>query len=481
MRAKEFIVEGQGLRAARPNEVYSDANGVEYEFQSWNWDFPPAPDLQYPDTEELEAGILLATNQNKHKIHWVNPNSSTRAKSFAYAIFAEKQNNQKVPPNELWIGKFFDRKNPNNTIQDKDVKAVLGLSAAGKSSAIKAESALQPGQLGLADNRARGIGSIITVVSGHAQGAMLTASLTSASTNQPIVFKDSAGIAGALQDDFCEVVAPIAMLTGHTKVTGHLAQAFSDVFGGQPKGATISFPADQNNPLVDSYIILNKVSLGVSHKGKQGAKATITNIWKAKDEAAKTTSGAVVIAKYPEAVEILDICKRESGLEQPITLGLRYQIIDQTEATALESLLENPRDPAQQLVGDAKNPNAVNKRLAAADAGKVPQTLTRIFSLGGYKSGSYVGFLCLARVAKLVADHINKDANIDFGEAIRSFLNSSAMVQAKSSVSPKGQDAEVKQINIVYPPNFTEKATIESNGYSGTQVKGKFSFSLPTT
>ena len=182
MRAKEFIVEGQGLRAAKPNEVYADANGIEYEFQSWNWDFPPAPDLQYKDTKDLEAGVLLATNQNKHKIHWVNPNSSTRAKSFAYAVFAEKRDDKTQPANELWIGKFFDRKNPNNTIQDKDVNAVLGLSAAGKSSAIKAQSALQPGQLGLADNRARGVGSIVTVVSKHPQGPMLTASLKSAST-----------------------------------------------------------------------------------------------------------------------------------------------------------------------------------------------------------------------------------------------------------------------------------------------------------
>jgi hypothetical protein len=55
------------------------------------------------------------------------------------------------------------------------------------------------------------------------------------------------------------------------------------------------------------------------------------------------------------------------------------------------------------------------------------------------------------------------------------------MVQAKSVVTVRGQDALVKIINVVYPPNFQEKAKIESNGYSGTQVKGKFSFSLPTT
>lgn len=480
MRATEFIIEGQGLRAGKPGEIYADANGVEYEFHSWNWDFPPAPDFQYASTQDLEAAVLATTGNAKDKIHWVNPNSSTRAKSFAYAVFSEKTDGN-TPPKELWIGKFFDRKNPNNTIQDKDVKAVIGLSAAGKSSTVKAESALQPGQLGLADNRPRGVGAIIKVVSEHAQGPMLTAALNAAAQNKPIVFAGGGSIQSALQDDFCEVVAPVAMISSHSQVTGHLAQAFSDVFKGALQGATISFPADQNNPLVDSYILSNGASLGVSHKGKQGAKATITNIWKAKDEAIKTPNGRKAAKEFPEAVAILDICQQEPGLKQPITLALRYGLISTSEASALESLLGTPRDPAQQLTGNPATPNAVVKQVTSVDAAKVPPALKRLFSMGGYKAGSYVGFLCLARVAKMTADHINSDKDLDFGEAIRTFLNSSAMVQAKSIVSTQGQDASVKQINIIYPPNFTEKATIESNGYSGTQVKGKFSFSLPTT
>lgn len=101
--------------------------------------------------------------------------------------------------------------------------------------------------------------------------------------------------------------------------------------------------------------------------------------------------------------------------------------------------------------------------------------------MGGYKAGSYVSFLCLARVAALVAEHINSDPEINFGEAIRSFLNSSAMVQAKTVVTTKGKDAVVKSINVVYPPNFQEKAKMESNSYYGTGIKSKFSFSLPST
>ena len=100
----------------------------------------------------------------------------------------------------------------------------------------------------------------------------------------------------------------------------------------------------------------------------------------------------------------------------------------------------------------------------------------------GYKAGSFVGFICLARVASLVAQHVNADTTIDFGEAIRSFLNSSAMVQVKCHIKATGSsDAALESVNVVYPPNFTQKARMESNWYSGKQIKGGFSFSLPTS
>jgi len=474
MRASEFILlEGSGLRAGKPGEVYTSPDGVEYKFQGWHWEFPMGAELAYATPEELQAGIDEVSGGDDTKIKWVN--QAGRSKSFAYAEF--KTDNGE----ELLIGKFFQKKSPNNTILDKEVKAVAGLSAGG-SGAVKAEAALQPGQLGIADNRARTVQSLIKAVGAHEQGPMLQEALSAAAHNAPVVFAGGASIASALQDDFCEVIAPVAMIGGHPSVTGQLDQAVLDVFkGADIRKATISFPAEQNNPLVDSYIIKDGVTLGVSHKGKTGAKATITNIWKAKDEAAQTATGAAYIKKFKEAVAILDICKEQSGLTQPITLAQRYGIINPKEAQVLQAMIENARDPKYRLVGDPKNPNAVVREPTPDDFAKVPPSMRRIFKMGGYKSGSYVSFLCLARVAKLVADHINTDPKINFGEAIRSFLNSSAMVQAKSAVAPKGTDAVLRGINIVYPPNFQEKAKIESNGYSGTQVKGKFSFSLPTT
>lgn len=143
--------------------------------------------------------------------------------------------------------------------------------------------------------------------------------------------------------------------------------------------------------------------------------------------------------------------------------------------------MKNPRNPAFQLEGNLASPNAVVRNPSPNDLAKVPPELMRLFTMGGYKSGSFVGFLCLARVAHLVAEFINNDRKIDFGEAIRSFLNHSAMVQASSYVISQNDDAVLQSITVSYPPNFQGKATIRANGYSGAMVKGKFSFSLPST
>jgi hypothetical protein len=275
------------------------------------------------------------------------------------------------------------------------------------------------------------------------------------------------------------------MIAGHPMVTGQLNLALADVFGSASlKGATLGFPKDENSPLIDSYIYLGKRSLGVSSKGKSGAKATITNIWKAKREAEQGANGPALLAKYAPAAEILDICYNSSGRAQPIELAVKFNLISPEEAQALRDIVlahDVALSPEFRLTGDAKNPMAVVRNTPKRDLDRVPQTLMRIFKMGGYKSGSYVSLLCLARVAHMVAEHINTDTTIDFGEAIRQFLNSSAMVQANTVISPRGPDAVMDRVTVTYPPNFQGKAKMESNGYSGKQVKGKFSFSLPST
>jgi hypothetical protein len=478
MRAFEFLIEAVGLKGGSPGEIYTDVNGVEFKFQNWNWEFPAGEEQQYPTIQDMEAAALEQASGDKGKIIWINK-PLNRSKSFAYARF-EADDGQ-----EILIGKFYDRKNPNNTISDTEARTVAGLTAGGKdkqsSAMVKSDAALKPFNVNIGDARSRTAQSVIKTVSTHKDGAMLVAGLTAAVNGEPIIFPGAGKIVPAIQDDFGEVFAPIAMISGHPRVKGHMQEAIVDVFkGGDLSGATISYPVSLINGLIDSYIQKGGIELAVSSKGKQGAKGSIGNIHKAKEDSAKSSTGRAYIETFAKAAEILDICK-EHQRYAPLVLGLELKIISKDEDAAIRQLLSNPRDPNQQLSGDKANPSAIVKPATQEDSLKVPKILQRIFNMGGYRGGSFVGFICIARVAKLVADKVNSDPEINFGEAIRSFLNSSAMVQVKCEVGATGNDANVKTINVVYPPNFKEKAKMEANWYSGRQIKGGFSFSLPTT
>lgn len=480
MRYNEFriveskLFEGQGLRAASPGEVYVDRDGTEYEFQEWDYKYPNDAD-KFETTDDLNGAVEEITRTNPNvDIRWVN--QPGRGRAFAFAKF-------KSDGKEVWLGKYFQKVSPTNTIRDMEATAV-NLTPAKGSAATKASVNMQPGQLGVADGKQRSVDSIVEIIKSHEQGDMLTKASLEAAHNEAIVFVEGAPFKTAIQDDFCEVLAPIAIIGRHSVVSGPVDQAVADIFKGENlEGSTIMFPPEQNNPLIDSFIIKDGIQMGVSHKGKQGAKASITNIWKAKEEASKTRTGAAYIKKFSEAVAILDICKQQGQAQQPITLAERYDLIDATESAKLKELMKNPVAEELRLAGNPKAPKAVVRQGNATpeDLAKVPGELKRIFNMGGYKAGSYVSYLCLARVAALVVEHVNNDPDIDFGEAIRSFLNSSAMVQAKTVVGAKGQDAVVKSINVVYPPNFQEKAKMEANAYYGTGIKSKFSFSLPST
>jgi hypothetical protein len=483
MRVIDIILESNGIRAGTPGEPYTDANGVEYQFQAWNWQFPAATD-KYATPEDMQADIGALTGGDPNKILWVNQ-PTNKLKSFGFATFAVPTPPGQ-PKQEIWVGGYYQSKKANNTITDTQIKNVSGLTAGSAdkpaSSAIKAGARLKPFDVGIADGGKKSVNTIVKAVSTHVDGQMLSASLVATVKGEPVLFVNAAKLVPALQDDFGEVLSPIAMIAGHPQLTGQLDKAVLDVFKGQDlTGATISYPVSQINGLVDSYIHKGGMELAVSSKGKKGANGSLNNIHKAKEQAKATTTGQAYIAKFPLAVEILDICKLHQR-DAPLELGIKFGLINASEKSAIESLMADPRDPSQQLSGNPKNPGQIVKPAMPQDLAKVPPVLHRIFNMGGYKAGSFVGFICMARVASLVAQHVNADPTIDFGEAIRSFLNSSAMVQVKCHIKATGSgDAALESVNVVYPPNFTQKARMESNWYSGKQIKGGFSFSLPTS
>jgi hypothetical protein len=484
MRYREFIPEAKGLKYGTPGEIYQSQDGTQYFFKQWHSDFPPGPETQYPSSEDAKIAAEQVVGQNlpNNKVFWIGGNNPTnRMKSFVFAEF-ESQNGVAVK-----IGKFVTSKGPNNTIYDKEVRDIAGLtkySASGQKNvwAVKGELSVKPGELGIATGNPISISDINLIVKKHKNGEMLSPAIVSAATQKEIIFPGGAPFRQALEDDFCEVIAPIAIIKNNPSLTGHVEEALSDIFNNEDiSGASVKFPVGMNAPLVDSYIVSKSgKTLGVSSKGKQGAQATSTVLVKARDEAIKI-HGPAILAAFKNASDILDIIENNTSIMGPIVLAEQFNLISDVESNKLKELLVNPTNPKRA------NPLAKSTEFTLTgdrdiDIKKVPPELGRLFNLvPNYQSGSFVPYTCLAGLAKLVAQKINTDPKINFAEAAKTILNHSAMVQAYSTVVADDNNAKVKQINIVYPPRFKGNTKIESNCYHGKGIETKLKIKLPST
>ena len=484
MRFNEIISEAKGLKYGAPGEIYQSTDGEQYFFKKWNSDFPPGPEIQYPTVIEAKNAAAIATKQNlpNNTVFWIGGNNPTpRMKSFVFAEF------ESASGKSIIVGKFVTAKSPNNTIYDKEARDVAGLTkfnASGQKNvwAVKGELKLKPGELGLATGIPLSVSDIERTVRSHKDGAMLGSAIISAYSKKEIIFETGAPWRQAIEDDFCEVIAPIAILIGHSAVVGHINEAMKDIFNNEDiKNASVKFPIGMNAPLVDSYIVSKSgKTLGVSSKGKKGAQATSTVLVKARDEAVEL-HGDIITKTFKNASDILDIIENNTSIMGPIILAERFNLISNSESSKLKELLLNPTNP------NRSNPLAKSMEYTLsgdinADIKKVPKELQRLFKLvPGYQSGSFVPYTCLAGLAKLVATKINTDPQINFSEAAKAILNHSAMVQAYTTVTADENNAQIKQINIVYPPQFVGNTKIEANSYHGKGIETKLKIKLPAT
>ena len=136
----KILSEGQGLRAAAPGEIYVDRDGTEYSFVVWDFKYPNDMD-RFETPEAVDAAVVEITRTNpKADIRWIN--QPGRGRAFGFAKF------QAEDKREIWLGKYFQKVSPTNTIKDGEATAV-SLSPSKGSAATKASVNMQPGQLGV--------------------------------------------------------------------------------------------------------------------------------------------------------------------------------------------------------------------------------------------------------------------------------------------------------------------------------------------
>jgi hypothetical protein len=268
----------------------------------------------------------------------------------------------------------------------------------------------------------------------------------------------------AVRDDLGETIGPIALIQGMINTQGAEA-ARKDILGpsGSYSGASIYFPADKNNGLVDSYITTpGGIEIGLSSKGEKGAKASVKNILDGVDKA-REKGMTELLEKYAEEIKIIQEVGTLSSLEFPLKLGIEQGLINAGQAKLIVQLVKT----------GAKSLDAVsmNKKDAA-----VLTDLMKVINAKTDNTRYNTGYHILSSLARKVVQEIN--TNSRFKEACLKFLNTSPIIQLHLRANMKGDDVQVTGFDSKYPPDFKGDVGLDaSKVYAATGIIGRVSFS----
>lgn len=277
-------------------------------------------------------------------------------------------------------------------------------------------------------------------------------------------FENVGDMGTAVRDDLGETIGPIALIQGMINTQGAEA-ARKDILGpnGSYSGASIYFPADKNNGLVDSYITTpGGIEIGLSSKGEKGAKASVKNILDGVDKA-REKGMTELLEKYAEEIKIIQEVGTLSSLEFPLKLGMEQGLIDAGQAKIIVQLVKS----------GAKSLDAVpmNKKDAA-----VLTNLMKVINAKTDNTRYNTGYHILSGLARKVVQEIN--TNLKFKEACLKFLNTSPIIQLHLRANMKGDNVQVTGFDSKYPPDFKGDVGLDaSKVYAATGIIGRVSFS----
>lgn len=485
MRFYEFkstILESAGFAPKIPASFkaeFTSNDGKTYKWVENNLGtngFPQDTRIAYETVEEMAEAIAEVEQQLGQQIQFIKNAGTNR--SFGFMGFENTQD----PNDKIYIGTYakgkVQEKQPNLR-QNEIIQAGLQI---GTKAQVNAKAKLGPKDVGVADGGLHDISSVSTIIDTYdgksGMNGMLSRAKNDLINGNPVAFVDGKDIRNGIQNDFCEILSPIVLYQHLTNkgnqninISGNpgnaIENSLSNILG--PTGAQLNgkmiFPPSATNPLVDSFLETNQQGqrYGISHKGKKGAKATITNIYSAMKK-----SPDAVLEKFAKAKEILELIigARPAYLEQPIQIARHFDIITDIQ----EQLVREIYSKRGSYKFDS-GPTPEHEKM-------VPEELLEIYKWGTYRAGGNLGNLLLANIAKRVADIINSDKDINFSAATKAFLDSADFVQINSFVSIKGNDAVYDKIIVTYPPIFEGNIAIWGGAYDSTRAEA-FKFSIP--
>jgi len=283
----------------------------------------------------------------------------------------------------------------------------------------------------------------------------------------------------AYEIDLGETAAPIALIKNKF-VKGAYTEAEAGIL--TPMGASfatirsVKFPSSGSENLYDSYLVIDDRNiLRVSSKDKAGgAKASVVGLIKDIQKYPERFEG---LFQDPEMNKILEIIKtinnpdkesyvgksirwkRNGSIAGALQLGVQLEVITKEKSDRIMTIIDS----------DTKT---LTERQLADLAPLLDYKGTRDTTRPDYR----IGWHLLAAVATEVCTRINANPKVDaFFKAV---LERSNMIQVKTRMSKDSNGAYFSQFEVIYPPVFAGKMTMDSgtNFYATREPVGKLGF-----
>jgi hypothetical protein len=408
----------------------------------------PSPKGAFPDALAFQQAIKSAEKKFPG-IQWTNsPTSATLA--FAVIILEDPATKKKV-----YFGRYFKEILPD--MAGKWLNNGIPGYALGIKSSSKARSGLKPNDL-LPIQQFKNPAAVIAALKEGLDPAIIEG-LKMITAGKLPYFKVSPDLEAAIRDDLGEIIAPMCLWQGMIGAEAEAARAFL-LKKTTWNACSISFSAAKNSGLVDSIIRPPRgIAVGISSKGASGAKASVSNIWSGV-ELLRSNGQGDVVAKYPEAVKVLEIIQDSSTIGGPINLGIMFGLCSQQDGALINDAIK------QGIRQVPKNPKYKN----------IVALMNAIASKGMEKSNYNIGYHALAGLAKLVADRVNTQTK-NFSEACITFLNSSPLLQIHLYTKADKNGIAVTNFKTIWPPQFKGNVSLNAGKtYYTTGYSSKFSF-----
>ena len=449
------LFESRGLGARRSGEEFVSTTNPEDKIYVDTVEFYPKGRPQYASPEELSLELKQVVQMPNAYVDLIG-SFSAKDLAFGIAVFNRPDGTKLV-----YVKPYrFVKPDPTQNVWDNQT-GIPGFRYNSKSAA-KTQAGMTPQDVltDASDLSPQDIVSQIAAKFGEDSGLTKAAQAVASGQKLPISIPSDPKLSfTAFRDYFCELLHPIALITG--VYTGNAGQAAAKFLGvGGFAGTSINFGNDKTEGLSDSILISEDgKKIKVSSKGAKGAEASAKNIVDAANELRE--SDPKLYKKHKDVIELIQEIKQGGQAGAPLSLGVKYGIIEDSDVDVIREFKNLPPMPLSQATEQGSK--KLNKLIVERNTDK-PESVNLYFH-------------SIAAVAHKVAAHVNENTN--FSEAASEILNNGALIQVYTKAADRGSTWELQNFDTVWPSDTVTGVKFSaSKTYYSTGIKGNFTFKI---